>query len=271
MSTYFSHIPSTIYNGVAATNIITRARFKQSVLDKSAVYYPYQIKSGERPEQIAESYYGNQNYDWVIYLANEITDPYYEWFKTDEEINALLVKKFGSIQAAQTRVAYYGVNYQTDDRVISTSVYGAFTGAVKKYWMPILGYNEQVINYQRKELDLYAETNQVVSLVGTFTTVSENDKITQGSASGFVKYASTTNIVLQHITGTFAAGSASCGTVTAATVINQSIPLTEIAYWSPITEMDTAFIDNNKRQLIRLLSPNFLDVIERDMRDLFPS
>lgn len=271
MSTYFSHIPSTIYNGVAATNIITRARFKQSVLDKSAAYYPYQIKAGERPEQIAETYYGSANYDWVIYLANEITDPYYEWYKTDDEINALLIKKFGSTLSAQTRIAYYGVNYETDDRVISTSTYNAMIGAVKKYWMPILGYNDQVINYQRKELNLYAETNQVVSLVGTFTAVAENDKITQGAASGFVKYSSTTNIVLQHITGTFAAGSASCGTVTTATIINQSIPLTEISYWSPITEMDAAFIDNHKRQTIRLLSPNFLDVVERDMRDLFPA
>ena len=45
-----------------------------------AVFFKkYTIKDGERPETLAEKIYGNQFYDWVILLTNNMVNAQYDW------------------------------------------------------------------------------------------------------------------------------------------------------------------------------------------------
>lgn len=248
-----------------------------------AVYYPYTIAEGERPDQIAEHYYEDAEYDWVIYFSNSITDPYHEWPKDSNQFNEMMKAKYGSVANSQLQTAYYRVNYEQDESVISPAAYDALNIGQKKYWAPILGYNEQIINYQRKELDLIADTNQIVSLVGTFTDVPVTGAVVKQellypptTMFGTVAFANTSTVMLKHITGTWMPGIMSyagnnvsiSATIDTATVVNQCIPISEVGYWTPVSFYDVDAEENEKKKHIRLLSSNYINLIERDMKEL---
>ena len=278
MSSYFSFFPSLMYANTSAVNVIAKVQFDASVLKRTAGFYPYTITDGERADQIAESYYGDASYDWVIYLGNNIIDPHNEWPKTENQMNDFLTTKYGSIANTQQQILYYQITYAYDDRVISPAVYDALSTGQKKYWGPILGYNDAVINYQRKDLDTTVETNQTVLLTGAFSGLVESDRIKQSSSiTGTVGFANSTNVVLKHVEGTWTPASpvyfmvsvnVANATVTTANVINQSIPLDEITYWSPVTVYEYESLQNEKLKHIRLMSSSYLNNVERDMKDL---
>lgn len=271
MSSFFSFFPSTLFNDKVATNVIAKVRFKESVLKNAALFYPYNVEDNERPDQIAERYYGDARYDWVVYMSNNIVDPYYDWPRSDDEINKLLIDKYSTLQNAQRMVSHYAVNYDTDDRVVSTAAYDSFSAGIKKYWAPILGYNDQVINYQRKVLDHYVETNRVISLTGTFSGLTLDQYITFGGATGFVSFASATNVIIRHTTGSWTTGASSFGTISNVTTIVENIPIDEEDYWMPVTVYERVHKENEDKKTIQLLAPNYIDLIEHDMKELLSS
>ena len=278
MSGYFSFFPSLMYANTAATNIIAKVKFDETVLKRSATFYPYTITNNERADRIADSYYGDPSYDWLIYLSNNIMDPLNEWPKSENEFNDFLTLKYGSIANTQIQTAFYRVNYDTDESVISTVVYGALSAGQKKYWVPIVNTSGQVISYQRKPLDNVVETNQIVMLTGTFDGISVSDVIKQSSSvQGTVGFANATNVMLKHVTGTWAtststyfvlSGATANASITATSVVNQSIPLDEVTYWSAVSVYQNEATINENRKHLRLLSSSFVDVVERDMKDL---
>lgn len=284
MSGYFSFFPTMVYANTAAVNLIAKVQFDEAVLKRKALYHPYTIENGERAEQIADMYYGKPSYDWVIYMSNGITDPHHEWPKLENEFQDFIKIKYGSMANSQQQTAFYQNNYSDDERVISASAYAALSQGQKKYWMPILNINEEVINYQRKPLDTVVETNQVVMLTGRFTNTprfTENEVIKQSnSVMGTVCFTNTTCVMLKHVTGTWEANttiyrvstgvgvSKSRANVISSSIISQNIPLEEITYWSPVNYLQYEANINESRKYIRLLSASYIDAIERDMKDL---
>lgn len=278
MSSYFSYFPSLLYANTAAVNIIAKVQFDASVLKRSVSFYPYTIINGQRADSIAEQYYGDPSYDWLIYLSNNIIDPINEWPKSENEFNDFLTLKYGSVANTQQQTAYYQVSYSFDERVIGVSTYNALAAGQKKYWMPIINSNDVVINYQRKPIDTVVETNQVVQLIGTFGSIPTSTVIKQSSSViGTVSFANSSTIVLKHITGTWATatpvyfvatGSVANATITASSIVHQTIPLDEIAYWSAVSIYESEANLNESRKHIRLLNSAYVDVVERDMKDL---
>lgn len=267
-----------MYANTAAVNIIAKVKFDESVSKNLASFYPYTVSEGERADQVADTYYDNPSYDWVVYMSNGIIDPLHEWYKSEAQINDMLIKKHGSVANTMQQIQYYKNNYDIDERIIDTATYGTLSGSVKKYWKPILGYNNQVVNYKRKDADLVVETNMVISLQGAFGGLQQNDILKQSSSVvGTVGFANTTNVILKHISGTWAnsvpvyytlTGSVANASVTSVSTVDQTIPLNEIPYWSSVSIFDSELSLNNSTKHIRLLDIRYLDVIERDMRDL---
>lgn len=278
MSGYFSFFPSLMYANTASTNLIAKVKFDETVLKRSATFYPYTVVNNERADRIADSYYGDPSYDWLIYLSNNIIDPQNEWPKSENEFNDYLNLKYGSISNTQIQTAFYRVNYDTDESVISTAVYAALSAGQKKYWVPIVNTSGQTISYQRKPLDTVVETNQVVMLTGTFSGLAASDVIKQSSSvQGTVSFANDTVTMLKHVTGTWATstsvyyvltGASANATITSSSIVNQSIPLDEITYWSAVSVYQSEADVNESRKHLRLLSSAFVDVVERDMKDL---
>jgi hypothetical protein len=79
---YFKNFPNFIYEfKVGNTNrtslvkdITKNIRFRRDILANVTVYDEYDIVDGETPEIIAEKFYGDAQYHWIIMLANDRYD-----------------------------------------------------------------------------------------------------------------------------------------------------------------------------------------------------
>lgn len=56
---------------------------------------------------LAYDYYGSIDYVWLIFYANNIIDPYTQWYKSQEQFHEYIIKKYGSIENAQQTVHHY--------------------------------------------------------------------------------------------------------------------------------------------------------------------
>lgn len=90
-----------------ATSIVTRPVLEALTGGLALVYYAYRIKGGERADHIAYKYYRDERYDWLVYLANNIVDPYSQWPLDSVDFNQHLVDTYGSVQNAQQRIHHY--------------------------------------------------------------------------------------------------------------------------------------------------------------------
>lgn len=107
---YFSQFPKINYFNVLATNISLRAAFIEKLKQEASVFYPYTIEEGETADAIATWYYGRPDYDWIIYLANDMVDPHTAWPKSQFQLDAYITKKYGSIESAQAQIVFYRKN-----------------------------------------------------------------------------------------------------------------------------------------------------------------
>lgn len=269
MAGYFNFFPSTEYANTIVTNLISKVKFDQSVQKNLAVFYPYTVEQGERPDQIAARYYDNPELDWVIYLANDIMDPYYDWPLSQNQLYEYLSAKYGSISEAQAKIVFYRNNYASDDTALSISSYNALSSSLKKYFKPILGLNGIVVSYERKESDLVLETNKVIDLTISSGSFSVGDRFVQGNSSGFVTFANTSHVVVDKVTGSFTTGSATGATITAANTVSQPIPDLEASYWEPVTAYTYEEELNESKLHIKVLDKAYVGKIEKDMRELF--
>lgn len=91
---YFDKLPEITYNGVLVRDITRRVSFLKQAISNPYVFLPYTIKEGERAEDIAYYYYGNPNYAWLVYLSNNIVDPYNEWPLDEDTFNNYIMDKY---------------------------------------------------------------------------------------------------------------------------------------------------------------------------------
>ena len=79
---------------VVAKNFFRRYKINDDVFQYAVFFKKYTIKDGERPETLAEKIYGNQFYDWVILLTNNMVNAQYDWPRTNYEIYRIVEEEF---------------------------------------------------------------------------------------------------------------------------------------------------------------------------------
>lgn len=135
----FPVVPYPYYIGnkrqiALARNILRHVAFSKDI-NNQAVFLEYSIKDGERPEHIANRIYGNPNDYWAILLANNITDPYHGWYKSQNTMELYIQKKYTGIRV------YFAdntsVGFTCDFSFISGCTLSQGTAAE-----PIVGYRE---------------------------------------------------------------------------------------------------------------------------------
>ena len=115
MSNYFKNIPNVLYdiNGTepnqfrAVTNIMSRVRFKPSVIENIIDYYPYKVLEGERPDIVSYKKYGTVAYSYLILLINDIVDPLFDWPLPSRQFENYIIEQYGSVANAQSTNKYY--------------------------------------------------------------------------------------------------------------------------------------------------------------------
>lgn len=107
---YFSYFPNIQYALSANKAGIVKAiqikdyfhllTVRDDIFREETMYSPYTIKNGQRPEQIAKSFYNDEQFYWVILQVNNIVNYYEEWPLSEDELTAFCYKKYGGAPGA---------------------------------------------------------------------------------------------------------------------------------------------------------------------------
>lgn len=269
---YFEKYKTISYNGYTALDIISSAKLVERFINNPYVYYPYELSTDPRADVLAYQYYDDAYYSWLIYFANKVIDPYYDWFLPDDDFMEFVASKYGSVETAQKKVIFYRTNWYNDDRQISPSVFdNTFTATEKKYWDK--KYNEEVgivLYYYRKPQDITMNTNKIITFdttnVGTFT-VGDLVDIRRNSAdvgTAEVLTSNTSSVTIKNIyltAGDMVAGDIirhDSNTSIYSTVIDTlntvvNIPDAEMSYWEPVTYFDYENELNTAKKSVKLV------------------
>lgn len=113
--TYFKELPLIDYNKTLSKNIILKSAILKDVIQKASVFYSYVIQEGYRPDMVANEEYGNPQYDWIVYLSNNIIDPYYNWPMDYKMFAGYLEAKYGTdVYTLQSQILHYKYTGTTD-------------------------------------------------------------------------------------------------------------------------------------------------------------
>ena len=77
-------------------NILRRVKLRAGVRSGSFLFDNYDVKDGERPEDIAFKWFGDAEYHWIILMTNNITDRYYQWPLSQPQFAEHLTDKYGA-------------------------------------------------------------------------------------------------------------------------------------------------------------------------------
>ena len=177
MSDFFRNYKTFYYNmdkvkpirGTLATNLLTRVNINNEILKNITSYYPYRIKEGERPDIIAQHYYGSSDFAFMIFLANQIQDPLYDWPLFGNDLKNYIEEKYSSLDSARTGIHHYekilrNESHATADRgkilekvaIIDKESYDALEETERKI---IYNYDYEIMkNNNKKEIILIDST-----------------------------------------------------------------------------------------------------------------
>lgn len=97
----FSYFNAVDYKGIPTTDIFRdyRAYFNRVLVN----YKPrtYQLTGSLRPEQLAETLYGNQQYYWVLLMLNDTYDPFYGWITDQEAAYQCAIQRYSLVGGEQ--------------------------------------------------------------------------------------------------------------------------------------------------------------------------
>ena len=98
---YFNRFPLMAYdvagneNYKLLPNIIKRVKLRSGLRSGAFLFDTYDVKDGERPEDVAYKWFGDAQLHWVILMTNNITDRYYQWPLTQPQFQEHLTDKYG--------------------------------------------------------------------------------------------------------------------------------------------------------------------------------
>jgi len=76
-------------------HILRRVKLRSGIRSGMFLFDNYDVKDGEKPEDVAFKWFGNAQYHWVILMTNNITDRYYEWPLTQPQFQEFIEDKYG--------------------------------------------------------------------------------------------------------------------------------------------------------------------------------
>jgi hypothetical protein len=272
---YFNKIPTINYNGYTVKNLLARAKISDKTKANKLAFYPYTMKETERADILSNDYYDSPGYTWLIWLANDIVDPYYDMPMDENDFYRFIETKYGSYQTAARKVKYYRMKYDNEER-LTIAEFNGLNSSLKKYYDPVVDNNYGVQRYKRKQDDHIAQTNKVVQL--TFTaeitpfTVGEEIRVNSDNYA-FVTFSNATVTTCHHVTGAFSEGNTVTGqesnvsaTVSTATILSETLASTDAAYWEPVTFLDYEQELNEMKKEIQLLDVRYRGQAELELK-----
>jgi hypothetical protein len=104
---YFKELPNVQYPSplsdrasdreyVTIKNIFRRAKLRDDLISELTAFDEYEIKDGQRPDIVADDYYGNPELDWLVLICNNIVNIKDQWPLSDKELYEFASEKYGN-------------------------------------------------------------------------------------------------------------------------------------------------------------------------------
>lgn len=272
MARYFDRFPVIDYDGNIAKNILARVDFTDQTKKEIYSTFEFTLEEGfERPDILSYNYYGSSQFDWMIYLTNNVVDPYYDYYRPAEDFRKYIERKYGSISNARSIIKFYRNNWHTDDRLLTPTQYEALqadeTLNLRKYWKPKLANTGAILGYERIKEDWVVSTNKVVllSLTVSPTAFVVGDTVAQPSTAAYatVDFIDTDNntLTVKHVSGTFEANTEEG--ISEVTLLNQNIATDEASYWYAVNAYDEENEANEIKRNVTVLKSSYLAEVEK--------
>lgn len=100
---------------VKVTNLTRRVAIKPEIKNNPLCYIPYEIGDGEDPRDIAQRYYGDSEYFYLIFLMNDIHSLEEQWPKSKSAIYKELESSF---------INPHSISHYVDSRGTKTDIRG---------------------------------------------------------------------------------------------------------------------------------------------------
>lgn len=275
---YFNKLPTITYQGQLTKNLLSRAKLSDETLANNLVFQRYATSDLDRADMLANDYYNSPGYTWLVWLSNNTIDPYYDFALSELDFNNYIIKKYGSTSKAARDIAFFRINW---DALVDDLTPAQFNtaGNLKKYYEPVLNEYLQVVKYILKRDDTAVATNLIVSLtltdvVGTF---KPSEEVRQ-TATIYGKLASTFNntLIVQNVLeqgATFTVGatvrgidSGASATIETVNILSRPIPITELAFWQPVSYLEAETEANEFKRNIKLLDARYKDKAEEEFK-----
>ena len=107
---YFNYIPDFNYvdrnpnaklgDQVRVKNLFRRIKLREDIFQDTTVFEKYQIRGDDRPDNIANQFYGRPDYDWIVLVSNNIVNIQTEWPMPQNTFDSFILNKYGTYQNA---------------------------------------------------------------------------------------------------------------------------------------------------------------------------
>lgn len=103
---YFDRLPTTFYTlddkktVQVVRNILLRIAISEDIKTNLSLFDEYDVQDGETPEIVADRFYGNPLYHWLVLHYNDILDPRFDWPLSTRNLIKYCQSKYTNINAA---------------------------------------------------------------------------------------------------------------------------------------------------------------------------
>lgn len=159
MAGYFSNFPSIEYNGKTIKDIMRRSTAVEKIINLGVPLQPLELRELERADYVSDALYNRPEFDYILYMVNDIIDPYYEWYLSQNQLDSFIDNKYGITRSNPKYYEYYN-NYKSKNnpnKIIDLDQY------------------KQLSAVDRQEYEKIAESVLLVT-PDTYDSLSEDDK-----------------------------------------------------------------------------------------------
>ena len=102
---YFRNIPEFLYvnrtkdgrmdgDFSVVKNFFKRGKLREDIFQDLVFFTKFNVKGDDRPDNVAESFYGDSNLDWVVLISNNIINVQSEWPLSQADFFTYLSEKY---------------------------------------------------------------------------------------------------------------------------------------------------------------------------------
>ena len=125
-------------------NLFKRGKLREDIFQDTTVFEKYHIEGDDRPDNVAQKFYGKAHYDWVVLLSNNIINIYEEWPLPQAGWDSYLLEKYNN----DYDTLYNGVHHYESKEVKNSVGVVIFPGGLRVGAAQSVSYFDQTANQQ---------------------------------------------------------------------------------------------------------------------------